>query len=66
MRSSEKSIGLRQWAVRKKSNTVSRPQRSSTSAIVSTFPTDFDIFSPVKRSMPLCIQTFANSCPRAR
>ena len=66
MRSSEKSIGLRQCAVRKKSSTVSRPQRSSTSAIVSTFPTDFDIFSPVKRSMPLCIQIFANALPRAR
>ena len=34
--------------------------------IVSTLPSDFDIFSPVKRSMPLCIQIFANSCPSAR
>ena len=31
-----------------------------------TLPTDFDIFSPVKRSIPLCVQIRANSWPSAR
>jgi len=51
-----KSIGFRQEAVRKKTSTASRPHSSIVSRIVITLPSDFDIFSPVKRSMPLCAQ----------
>ena len=61
----EKSIGLRQCAVRKKTSAVSAPHSSSTSRIVSTLPSDFDIFSPVKRSIPLCIQMRAKGWPAA-
>jgi len=64
--SAEKSIGFRQCAVRKKTSTASRPHSSSVSRIVATLPTDFDIFSPVNRSIPLCAQIWANGCPSAR
>ena len=64
--SGEKSIGLRQDAVRKKTSTASRPHSSIVSRIVATLPADLDIFSPVKRSIPLCAQICANGCPSAR
>ena len=64
--SGEKSIGLRQEAVRKKTSTASRPHSSIVSRIVETFPVDFDIFSPVKRSIPLCAQIWAKGWPSAR
>ena len=64
--SGEKSIGLRHWPVRKKTSSASRPHSSRASRSVATFPTDFDIFSPVKRSIPLCAQICANGWPSAR
>src|SRR5581483_4244295 len=64
--SGEKSIGLRQWPERKKTSSVSRPHSSRVSRSVAMLPTDFDIFSPVKRSIPLCAQIRANGCPSAR
>ncbi len=59
-------MGLRQWPPRKKTSTVSRPYSSSTSRIEAMFPVDFDIFSPVKRSIPLCAQTWAKGWPSER
>src|SRR5581483_2901476 len=63
--SSVKSIGLRQCAVMKKSRTTSRPQVSSTLRSETSLPSDFDIFSPAKLSIPFCVQMRANSCPSA-
>ena len=33
--------------------------------MVTTLPSDFDIFSSVKRRIPLCVQIRANSWPSA-
>src|SRR5205823_11995943 len=62
--SSEKAIGFDQWPLRKKTRIVSRPHCSIASQIVTTFPSDFDIFEPTKRSSPLCVQICAKSWPR--
>ena len=63
--SGENSSGLRQWPVMRKSSAVSFPHSAITSWIVATLPTDFDIFSPVKRRRPLCIQIRAKGRPTA-
>ena len=44
---------------------VSAPHFSTASCSGSMFPTDFDIFSPLSRSMPLCAHTCANGRPPA-
>ena len=49
----------------KKSSAASGPHSRITSWIVATLPTDFDIFSPVNWSSPLCIQILANGLPTA-
>ena len=64
--SSEKSIGFRQCAPRNSISSVSRPHSSIASRRDTTFPSDFDIFSPVNSSIPLCIQRRANSRPAPR
>ena len=56
---------MRQWPVIRKSSAASFPHSAITSWIVATLPTDFDIFSPVNRSRPLCIQIFAKGRPTA-
>ena len=58
--SSVKSTGFRQCPLMWKSSSVSGPQRSSTFRSVTTFPSDFDIFSSPSSSIPLCSQIRAN------
>ena len=64
--SSLNSIGLRQYEFMKKSRIASRPHSWIASRRETIFPSDFDIFSPVSCSIPLCIHMRANSLPAPR